>query len=74
MPFLSLSQAARRLGVPPRALSDAFYQGLLRDDLCPHFAGRRVIPLEYLPVIAGVLKGRGRKINPNWDQTEAPAV
>jgi hypothetical protein len=71
MPFLSLGQTARRLGVPSRALSDAFYQGLLRDDLCPHFAGRRMIPIDYVPVIARVLKARGRKINPDFDQTEA---
>lgn len=54
--FLSVSEAARRLGVRPKDISDAFYQRRLRDDLCPIIAGRRLIPDDYLEQIAHTLK------------------
>lgn len=54
--FLSVSEAARRLGVRPKDISDAFYQRRLRDDLCPIIAGRRLIPDDYLEQIAKTLK------------------
>jgi hypothetical protein len=60
-PFLTVSEAARRLGVRPRDISDLFYQRRLSDELCPVASGRRLIPLEYLPVIAAALLDRQRK-------------
>lgn len=54
--FLSVSEAARRLGMRPKDISDAFYQRRLRDDLCPIVAGRRLIPDDYLEQIARTLK------------------
>src|SRR4051794_21028114 len=40
--LLTVSEAARRLGVRPRDLSDLFYQRRLPDDLCPLVGGRRL--------------------------------
>jgi hypothetical protein len=44
MDYLSVSEAARRLGAKPKDISDLFYRRALRDDLCPIVAGRRLIP------------------------------
>lgn len=60
MSHLSVSEAARRLGARPRDISDLFYRRLLRDDLCPIVAGRRLIPPDYLDCIAQALR-RERK-------------
>jgi hypothetical protein len=62
MPYLSVSDAARRLGARPKDISDLFYQRLLRDDLCPIVAGRRLIPEDYLDLIAQALKRAGRRL------------
>lgn len=56
MTSLSVSDAARRLNVRPRDISDLFYRRALRDDLCPIVAGRRLIPEDYLDSIAQALK------------------
>lgn len=56
---LSVSEAARRLGTKPREISDLFYRRILRDDLCPIVAGRRLIPESYLADIEAVLKRNG---------------
>lgn len=58
--FLSVGQAARQIGALPRAITDAFYAGLLREDICPIMAGRRMIPPDYLPAIEMVLKRLGK--------------
>jgi len=60
MSYLSVSEAARRLGARPKDISDLFYRRQLRDDLCPIMAGRRLIPESYLDMIALVLKRAGR--------------
>ncbi len=60
MAYLSVSEAARRLGARPRHISDLFYRRLLRDDLCPIVAGRRLIPEDYLDMIQMALKRAGR--------------
>jgi hypothetical protein len=60
MPDLSVSEAARRLKARPKDISDLFYRRLLRDDLCPIVAGRRLIPEDYLDRIAQVLKRERR--------------
>ncbi len=52
---LSVSDAARHLGVRPRDISDLFYQRRLSDEVCPVVGGRRLIPLDYLPVIQAAL-------------------
>jgi hypothetical protein len=54
----AVSDVARRLGVPPRVISDLFYQRALDDGVCPVVCGRRVIPEEYVPEIEKVLRGR----------------
>lgn len=60
VPYLSVGDAARRLGVQPRIVTMLFYQQKLRDDLCPIIGGRRVIPETYLSMIELVLKRAGR--------------
>ncbi|MCL2641658.1 MAG: hypothetical protein FWD53_12490 [Phycisphaerales bacterium] len=62
--YLSVSEAARRLGAIPKDISDMFYRGVLRDDLCPVMAGRRLIPENYLDVIRMALKRAGRPVGP----------
>ena len=44
--------------VRPSYLTHLFYRGLLGDDRCPVVGGRRVIPRDYLPVIASFLRDR----------------
>jgi len=60
--LLSVSEVARRLGARPRDISDLFYQRLLRDDLCPIVAGRRLVPESYLDVVRMVLVRNGRQV------------
>jgi hypothetical protein len=63
--YLSVSDAARQLGVQPRQISDLFYQRRLNDDACPVVGGRRLIPVSYLPAIADALRSDG---GPSADQ------
>ena len=60
MPMLCVKEAARRLGVKPRSISDLFYKCELREDLCPVMSGRRLIPEDYLPVIEAALRKHER--------------
>ncbi len=60
MSYLSVSEAARRLGAKPKDISDLLYRREIRDDLCPIVAGRRLIPEEHLELIARALKRAGR--------------
>lgn len=55
----SISDIARLVGLPPRLLSDLFYQRVLDDARCPIVAGRRIIPEDYVPEIVKVLRERG---------------
>ena len=64
MPYLSVSEAARRLGARPKDISDLFYRRRLRDDLCPIVAGRRLIPESYVDMIGMALKRAGRPVDP----------
>ena len=64
MPYLSVSEAARRLGARPRDISDLFYRRALRDDLCPIVGGRRLIPDHYLDMILAALRRAGRPAGP----------
>lgn len=63
MPFLSVSDVARRLRVRPRDVSDLFYQRVVADDQCPIVAGRRLIPADRLDGIASALARCGRLVN-----------
>ena len=60
MHMLSVSEAARRLGARPHDISELFYRRILRDDLCPVVAGRRLIPLDYIDQIDAALRRNGR--------------
>lgn len=62
MTHLSVSEAARRLRARPRDISDLFYRRRLRDDLCPIVGGRRLIPEDYLDMIADKLSRSGRPV------------
>jgi hypothetical protein len=53
--FLTVSEAARRLGARPRDISDLFYRRRLSDELCPVVSGRRLIPIDCLPAIEAAL-------------------
>lgn len=64
MKHLSVSQAARRLKARPRDISDLFYRRRLRDDLCPIIGGCRLIPEDYLGMIAAELRRSGRPVAP----------
>lgn len=60
-PMLSVSDAARRLNVNPRFISDLFYQRKVDDSLAPvQPSGRRLIPEDQLHVIARELRKAGR--------------
>lgn len=61
---LSISEAARQLGAKPKDLSDLFYQRKLSDFTCPVFAGRRMIPPDYLGTIANELRRAGKPCLP----------
>jgi hypothetical protein len=64
MSYISVGDAARRFGprIKPAQISQLFYERLLRDDLCPVVAGRRLIPLDYLPIIAAALRRKGVEV------------
>lgn len=53
--FFIVSEVARRLGVLPRQISDAFYSRKLDDQLCPIVGGRRMIPESYLPEVERIM-------------------
>jgi hypothetical protein len=55
----TVSEAARGWGVPPRLISDLFYQRHLDDARCPVVGGRRLIPQDYLPSIEAALRHAG---------------
>lgn len=59
MAYRSVSEVARQLRVAPRIISDLFYARWLSDDVCPLVGGRRLIPDDYVGVIARVLRERG---------------
>jgi hypothetical protein len=71
--YVAVGEAADELtedlGEPVRRrwITDLFYQGELRDDLCPVIAGRRLIPRSYLLMVVKALRRRG------WINREASA-
>jgi hypothetical protein len=87
--YINVSEAVRELGeqlnvdVPPRILSDLFFQRRLDVRRCPVLGGRRLIPRDYLPVIRDALLRSGlvtpgSKESPDHDRppqgTSDPAV
>lgn len=58
--YISVSEAARQIGVAPRCISDLFYSRQLRDDLNPVVAGRRMIRTDYLDMIRAALRRAGK--------------
>lgn len=56
---LSVGDVARLLGVRPSRITQLFYERKLREDLCPIVSGRRLIPPEYVEVIAMELRRKG---------------
>ena len=70
MMHLCVSEAARRLKARPRDISDLFYCRQLRDDLCPIVGGRRLIPEDYLEIIAAELRRAGRPVTDNRPRGE----
>ncbi len=59
-PYLSIKEAANRLGVRARDISDAIYQGHIGQDY-PVFNGRRVIPREELEELRKWFQEREKK-------------
>jgi hypothetical protein len=61
---LTVSDLARSLGIPPRAISDLFYARRLDDRRCPIIGGRRLIPADYVAEISQILleakQGKGK--------------
>lgn len=57
--LLSVSDVARRLNVRPSKVTQLFYERRLRDDLCPIVGGRRIIPQNYVGIIAMELRRKG---------------
>jgi hypothetical protein len=55
----TVSEAARRWGIPPRVISDLFYARRLDDRRCPIIGGKRLIPPDYLPEVERVLREAG---------------
>jgi hypothetical protein len=58
MDHITVSGTASHFDVRPRVISDLFYARVLDGRCCPIVGGRRLIPLDYLPVIAAVLQAR----------------
>ncbi len=59
MEYLSVSEVADKIGVPPRIVTDLFYLRRLNVDICPIMGGRRLIPPAYVGEIERVLRERG---------------
>lgn len=66
MSILSVSGVAKLIAsetghmVRPRDITLLFYNGELRDDLCPIVGGRRVIPESYVAQIETALRRSGK--------------
>ena len=49
--LISLTEAARRVGVKVKVLTNQVFFGNIDKDICPKVGGIRVVPVTYLPVI-----------------------
>ena len=61
MNYLSVGDVAERLGVRPAHITGLFYRRDLSAERCPIVAGRRLIPPDYVEVIAMALGRKGVK-------------
>jgi hypothetical protein len=67
--YVGSGEAARLTGArSSKSITDLFWMGDLREDLCPIIGGRRMIPRTYLPEVKTALKKR------NWLRAEAVAI
>jgi hypothetical protein len=58
--YIGVGEAARITNArTPKDVSELFYQGDLRTDICPVISGRRLIPRSYLDNVRAALKRRG---------------
>lgn len=57
--FVGVGDIAKRLSVRPHQITALFYEGRLRDDLCPIVSGCRIIPESYIAVISMELRRKG---------------
>ncbi len=71
--LLSVGDVARRLNVRPSQVTQLFYERRLRDDLCPIVGGRRLIPQDYVDVIAMELRRKGIDVRPVSETTKRGA-
>jgi hypothetical protein len=63
--YLTVSEAARQIpGARPKDISDLLYLRRLDVGRCPLFAGRRMIPVNYLDEVAAALRQAGRLPEP----------
>ena len=69
MKLLGVGDVARRLGVRPSVVTQLFYEGRLRDDLCPIVAGRRLIRPDYVAVIGMELRRKGFDVRKGQEGT-----
>lgn len=57
---VGVGEAARLLGEPPGRISNGFCRAWFDLGRCPLVAGRRLIPEDYLPALAAILRHRRR--------------
>ncbi len=57
---LTTGQVAAQLGVRPKLITDLFYAGRLRENVCPVQSGRRLIPENYVEEVARALRTAGK--------------
>jgi hypothetical protein len=60
IPYLGISDVARKFGIPPKVISQLFYERRLNEEVCPIVNGRRRIPASYVDIIAMVLRRHGK--------------
>ena len=57
--YLGVGDLARRFGVRPSRISQLFYEQRLDESRCPIISGRRIIPADYIEVVAMELRRKG---------------
>lgn len=58
---VSLAEGSRRIGLPPRAISDGIFRGLLNPAEWHQVGGRYFVPVSALPGIKATLRKHSRK-------------
>jgi hypothetical protein len=57
--LFTIAETARRLGIPPRKISDMFYNGKLDETKCVLIGGRRFIPSDYVSTVEQAVGSAG---------------